>query len=159
MKTKEELYDEVYQSPRLSRVILKPNSLSVQQDQPNQEARKSSDHQSVSGSYGKPAEATLNCGIPGIPHSTVQQQDTNRRETIKMLIQQFENHSNKELFFLQDLNKTEEIYTFNEKLKKLITDMGNTEIFDLCETFPRNNAPNVLYIGKLALCTAHVEEV
>ena len=37
--------------------------------------------------------------------------------------------------------------------------MDNTEIFDLCETFPRNNAPIVLYIGELALCTAHVEEV
>ena len=159
MKTKEELNDKVYQSPRLPRVILKPNSQSGHQDQPDQEARKSSDHQSVSGSYGKPALATLNHRIPGISHhSTVQQQDTNRRETIKKLIQQFENHSNKE-FFLQDLNKTEEIYTFNEKSKKLVTDMDNTEIFDLCETFPRNNAPIVLYIEEMALCTAHVEEV
>ena len=158
MKTEEELNDKVYESPRLPRVILKSNSQSGQQDQPDQEARKFSDHQSVSGSYGKPAAATLNCRIPGIPHSTVQQQDTNRRETIKKLIQQFQNHSNKE-FFLQDLNQTEEIYTFNEKSKKLITDMGNTESFDLSETFLRNNAPIVLYIGKLALCTAHVEEV
>ena len=44
---------------------------------------------------GKPAAATLS-RIPGIPHSTVQQQDTNRKETAKKLIQQFENHPNEE---------------------------------------------------------------
>ena len=44
MKTKEEVYHKVYQSPRLPRVILKPNSQSGQQDQLDQEARKSSDH-------------------------------------------------------------------------------------------------------------------
>ena len=59
MKTEEELHHKVYQSPRLPRVALKPNSQSWQQDQPEQEARKSSDQQSVSGRYGKPAAATL----------------------------------------------------------------------------------------------------
>ena len=34
--------------------------------------------------------------IPGIPHSTVQQQDTNRKETVRKLIQQFENHPNRD---------------------------------------------------------------
>ena len=53
MKTSEELYHKVYQSPRLLRVTLKPNSQSGQRDQPDQEARKSSDHQSVSGTYGE----------------------------------------------------------------------------------------------------------
>ena len=48
MRTSEELYHKVYQSPRLPRVILKQNSQSGQQDQPDQEARKSSDHQSAS---------------------------------------------------------------------------------------------------------------
>ena len=43
MKTKEELYHKVYLSPKLPRVILKPNSQSGQQDQPDQEARQSSD--------------------------------------------------------------------------------------------------------------------
>ena len=40
MKTEEELFHKVFQSPRLSRVILKPNSQSGQQDQLDQEARK-----------------------------------------------------------------------------------------------------------------------
>ena len=65
-------------------------------------------------------------------HSAVEQQDTNRRDTVKKLIQQFESHPNKESF-LQDLNKTEELNKFTEKLQKLIADMNNNEIFELCE--------------------------
>ena len=117
----------------MPRVVLKPNSQSRQQDQPDQEARKSSDHQSVSGSYGETRSGNVEYRIPGIPHSTVQQKDTK-------LIQQFENHPNKE-FFLQDLNKTEEINTFSERSEKLITDMDNTEIFEICETSSKKQCP------------------
>ena len=59
MKTKEEPHHKENQSPRLPRVKLKLNLKSGQQDQPDQEARKSSDHQSVSGSFGETAAATL----------------------------------------------------------------------------------------------------
>ena len=59
----------------------------------------------------------------------------------KKLIQQFENHPNKESF-LQDLNKTQEINKFSEKSKKLITDMVNTEIFKLCETSSKKQCPD-----------------
>ena len=142
MKTKEVLYHRVYQSPRLPRVILKPNSKSGQQDQPDQEASKSSDHQCASErSYGKTRRRNVDCRIPGIPHSTVQQQDTNRKETVKKSIQQFENHPNKESF-LQELNKTEKINKFREESKKLITDMGNVEIFELCETSSKKPCPD-----------------
>ena len=75
MKTKEEQYHKVYQSPRLPRVILKPTSQSGQQDQHEQEARKSCGHQSVSGSYGETRSGNVDYKIPGIPHSTVQQQE------------------------------------------------------------------------------------
>ena len=39
MKTKEELCHKVYQSPRLPRVILKPNSQSGKHDQPDQKSK------------------------------------------------------------------------------------------------------------------------
>ena len=113
MKTEEELYHKVFQSPRLPRVILKPNSQSGHQDQHEHEARKSSDQQSVSGSYGETSSGNVDYRILGIPHSTVQQQDTNHKETVKKLIQQFDNHPNEESF-LQDLKKTEKINTFSE---------------------------------------------
>ena len=129
----------------IPRIILKPNSQSGQQEQPDQEARKSSDHQSASErSYGETRSGNVDYGIPGIPHSAVQRQDTSRRETVKKLIQQFENHPNKESF-VQDLKKTEEIYTFIEKSKKFFTDMGNREISELCETSSEKQCDCALY--------------
>ena len=61
------------------------------------------------------------------------QKDTNRKDKVKRLIQQFESHPNKQSF-LQDLNHTEKINKSSEKSQKLIADMNNTEIFELCET-------------------------
>ena len=125
--------------------MLRPGSQSGRQDEPDQEARTSSDHQCASGSCGETRGSNIDNRMPGILPSTVGQQDTNRRETVKNLIQQFENHPNKEPF-LQDLKKTQEINAFRERSMKLITDMGNTEIFELCETSSKIQCP-----GKVAL--------
>ena len=40
------------------------------------------------------------------------------------------------------LKKTEEFNPFSEKSKKLITDMGNAEIFELCETSSKKHCPD-----------------
>ena len=95
MKTNEELHYKVCQPTSFPRVMLKLNSQSGRQDQPDQEARTSSDHQSSSGTGGETRGSNIDYRIPGIPHSTVQKRDTNRTETVKKLIQQFENHPNK----------------------------------------------------------------
>ena len=41
---------------------------------------------------------------PGIPHSTVEQLDPNRKETVRRLIEQFENHPNRNVL-LKDFEK------------------------------------------------------
>ena len=122
MKTKEGLYHKVYLSPRFPRVVLKTIS-----------ARTSCDHPSAPQSSRETLCNNVDNRIPSILHSAVEQQNTNRRDTVTKLIQQFESHPSKESF-LQDLNKTEGIYEFSEKSQKLIADMNNTEIFELCET-------------------------
>ena len=75
---------------------------------------------------------TFDYRIPGIPHSTVKKEDSNHKDIVKRLIQQFENHPNRESL-MEDLNKAEEFIPFSEKSKELITSMGNTEYFELCE--------------------------
>ena len=55
---------------------------------------------------------------PGVPHSTVQKEDSNRKETVKRLIQQYENHLNR-VSLIQDLNKTEEFNPFSEKIEEV----------------------------------------
>ena len=73
------LYYKVSQPTRFPRIMLKSNLKSGRQDQPDQEARTSSDDQSASGSCGETHSRNIDCRIPGIPHSTVPQQDTNRK--------------------------------------------------------------------------------
>ena len=165
VKTGEELHCKVHQSPRLPRVVLTPNSQHGRQDPPNTDETKSADHQSEQSVYRETCRSLLKDSrresqrwrhretrrgnieyrIPGFPHSTVQKEDTNRKETVNKLIQLFENHPNRDSL-LQDLNKTEEINPFSEKSKDLITDMGNTEIFERYETSSKTQCPDCAFL-------------
>ena len=74
-------------------------------------------------------------------------------EIVKRLIQQFEDHPNRDSL-TEDLNKTEELNPFSEKSKDLITSMCNTEYFELCKISFEIQCPDFRYIGKLASYTA-----
>ena len=114
MKTGEDSHCKVHQPPRSPRVVLTPNWQYGRQDPPDPEARKSTDHHSEhSVKYRRTCRCNVDYRIPGIPHSTVQKEDSNRKETVKRLIQQFENHPNR-YSLIQDLNKTEEFNPFSE---------------------------------------------
>ena len=91
----------------------------------------------------KPAAATLTaeCQACLILQSNNMTRIAKKKKTVKKLIQQFENHPNKESF-LQDLNKTAMNDKFSEESKKLITDMDHTEISELCETLSKKQYPD-----------------
>ena len=154
MKTKEELYHKVYLTSRLPRVVLKANSHSGQQDQQEQDARTSCDQPSGSQSSRETWCNNVDYRIPGIPLSAVEQQDTNRKDKVERLIQQFESHPNKESS-LQDMNQTEKIGEFSEKSQKLIADMKNSEIFELCETSSKKQCSdcNLFWEIGIVYCT------
>ena len=154
VKTKEELYHKVYLTPGLPRVVLKANSHNGQQDQQEQDARTSCDRPSGSQGSGETWCNNVDCRIPGIPLSAVEQQDTNRKDKVKRLIQQFDSHPNKESF-LQDLHQTEKTNEFSEKSQKLIADINNTEIFELCETSSKKQCPDTNFYCEIGIvyCT------
>ena len=83
--------------------------------------------------------------IQGIPQSAVRKEDAHRNEIVKELIQKFENHFNR-ASFMEDLNKTEFSNPFCHTSKELITSMGSTEYFELCEVSSKTQCPHcVLY--------------
>ena len=135
MKTKEELYHKGYQSPWLPRVKLKPNSNLIKK-QENPQTTKA--YREVTA---KPAAATSTMEYPA--YSILQSNNRTRiaEKQSKSSFSSFREYRTRS-FFLQDLNKTEEINTFSERSKKLITDMGNTEIFELCETSSKKQCPD-----------------
>ena len=70
--------------------------------------------------YKETRSGNIDYRIQGIPHSAVQKEDSDRKEMVKILIQQFETHPNRDSL-IEDLNKTEEFNPSSEKSKELIT--------------------------------------
>ena len=108
MKTGEDLYSKVFQSPRLPRVVLTPTLQHGRQDLSNPEARTSADHQSEQSAkyeetrrshlqnfrhkhleenhrakYRETCRGNVDYRIQGMLHSTVQKEDSNRKEIVK----------------------------------------------------------------------------
>ena len=122
MKTQDELCQKVRLTPRLPRVVLRSNSQCGQQDLRSQEARSSWEPSSDSKSYGETWNSAVDYRIPGIPLSTVEQQDTTRENKVKKLIEKFEKHQQKESF-LQDLSQTQKINKFSKESQDLIAEL------------------------------------
>ena len=78
MKTGEELHWKVHQSPRFPRVTLVPNSQHDQNDVLTSDSRKSDDRESEVHKHRVTCSSSrVDFRIPGIPHSTVEQVETN----------------------------------------------------------------------------------
>ena len=75
---------------RLPRVTLVPNSQHVQKGVHVSESRKSDDR--VHKHRETCSSSRVDVRIPGIPHSAVEQMETNRKETVRRLIEQFDCH-------------------------------------------------------------------
>ena len=61
--------------------------------------------------------------------------------TKKRLIDMFEKHQHEEQF-LEDVSSKQEINRFSEESQKLLDDMNQTEIFELCENFAKHQCPD-----------------
>ena len=136
----------------------KPTNLQHWRQDPSN-PRKSAYHQSEqSAKYEEICRGNVDCRIQGVPHSTVQKADSSRREIVKRLIQQFETDQNRDSL-TEDLNKIEEFNPFNKKSKELITSMGNTEYFELCEISSKMQCPWLLFALGSWHCIRHLRQM
>ena len=88
-------------------------------------------HKSNAQSFRESGCNIVDCGVPGMSLSTAPQQDEQRQHTVAKLIEKFESHQHKE-HFLKDMSQTQKINRFSEVSQKLLQDMDQTEIFELC---------------------------
>ena len=164
-KSGEELYNKVYQSPRLpQKAVLKPNFYPERQDPSNFETSKESEEYGETRSdsnsdrrtkeFGETRSGNIDFRIHGLPHSTVQKQDDIRRETVKKLIHQFETHPNRESL-KADLEKSQTFYPVSEKSKDFIRSIGNTEHFEMCEITAKVRCQDCLLFWEIGIviCT------
>ena len=78
-------------------------------------------------------EVDIDFRICGLPHSVVQQAENSR---VRELVKKIENHPHRH-DLQADLQQNNAYNPFGEKSKKMIKDMGNAELFELCETNPK----------------------
>ena len=134
MKPQDELHQKVRSTLGVPRVVLKSNSQYGLQDPQNQDARSSWEPSSDSKSYREICNNTVDLGISSTSFCSRAPEEI-RENKDKKLIKKFENQQHKESF-LQDLSQTEKINKFSKESQELIAD-NNTEIFDLCENYSK----------------------
>ena len=79
-------------------------------------------------------EVDIDFRISGLPHSVVKQAENSR---VRELVKKIENHPHRQ-DLQADLQQNNAYNPFSEKSKKMIKDMGNVELFELCETNPKS---------------------
>ena len=85
------------------------------------------------GSYSMFNEVDIDFRISGLPQSVVKQTENS---LVRELVKKIENHPHRQ-DLQADLQQNNAYNPFSEKSKKMIKDIGNVELFELCETNPK----------------------
>ena len=88
--------------------------------------------------------------VPSLSHSVVKEAEHLR---VQELVQRIENHLHRAAL-QADLQQNNVYNPFSENSKEMIRELGNVELFELCETTPKVPCSNVFFIGIKELCLA-----
>ena len=89
--------------------------------------------QTRTGRPVKVEEHDLDFRVPGLSHAVVQEADNLR---VQELVKKIENHRHLEAP-QADLQQNNVYNPFSKNLKEMIRELGNVELFELCETLPK----------------------
>ena len=71
--------------------------------------------------------------MSGLPHAVVEEAENFR---VQQLVKKIESHLHREAH-QADLQQNNAYNPFSNKSKEMIREMGNVELFELCETIPK----------------------
>ena len=103
------------------------------------------------GLFAQLEEIDIDFRVSGLPHAVVKQAENFRdRELVKKI----ESHPHRQ-DLQADLQQSNAYNPFSEKSKKMIQDMGNVELLELCETIPKVQCSQCLlyWNQKVIYCT------
>ena len=78
-------------------------------------------------------EIDIDFRVSGLPHAAVKQAENFR---VRELVKKIESHPHREAF-QADLQQNNVYNPFSDDSKAMIREMGNVELFQLCETIPK----------------------
>ena len=85
------------------------------------------------GLFTQREEIDIDFRVSGLPHAVVKQAENFR---VRELVKKIENHPHQQAL-QADLQQSNAYNPISEKSKKMFRDMGNVELFELCETIPK----------------------
>ena len=83
--------------------------------------------------FAQREEIDIDFRVSGLPHAVVKQAENFR---VRELVKKIESHPHRQAL-QADLQQNNAYNPFSEESKKMIRDMGNVELFELCETIPK----------------------
>ena len=84
--------------------------------------------------------------VSGLPHAVVKQAENFR---VRELVKKIESHPHRRAF-QADLQQNNTCNPFSEESRVMIRDMGNVELFELCETTPKVQCSKMLSLLELS---------
>ena len=85
------------------------------------------------GLFTQREEIDIDFRVSGLPHAIVRQAENSR---VRELVKKIESHPHRQAL-QDDLRQNNAHNPFSEKSKKMIKDIGNVELFELCVTIPK----------------------
>ena len=93
------------------------------------------------GLFTQREEIDINVRVSGLPHAVVKQAENFR---VRELVKKIESHPHREAL-LADLQQNNVYNPFSDTSKAMIREMGNVELFELCETIPKVQCSECLF--------------
>ena len=94
-------------------------------------------------SFTQLEEIDIDFRVSGLPHAVVKQAENFR---VHELLKKIESHPHREAL-QADLQQNNVYNPFSDDSKAMIREMGNVELFALCETVPKVQCSQCLFIG------------
>ena len=85
------------------------------------------------GLFTQLVEIDIDIRVPGLLHTVVKQEENFR---VRELVKKIESHPHREAL-QADLQQNNVYNPFSDNSKAMIREMGNVELFELCETIPK----------------------
>ena len=92
------------------------------------------------GSFTQCEEINIDFRVSGLPHAVVKQAENFR---VREFVKKIESHPHREAY-QADLQQNYVYNPFSNNSKAMIREMGNVELFELCETIPKVQCPECL---------------
>ena len=95
-------------------------------------------------------EHKIDFSVPGLSHSVVKEAE---RLRVQELVKRIQNHPHREALHA-DMQQNSVYNPFSRDSKEMIRELGNVELFELCETTSEIHVHTVFFLGIKELSTA-----